>query len=136
MRHLILAAVLAGLVVPGAAHAGAISLRVSSDDGAGHRRSATLTCSADGRRATGFLRHRDPVRLCRRAARLRAFLASSPDPARVCTEIYGGADTALIAGTIGGTRVRRAFGRADGCQLADWDRARALLPHPAGVGVR
>ncbi|MFL5820495.1 MAG: hypothetical protein ACJ76S_07425 [Solirubrobacteraceae bacterium] len=89
---------------------------------------ATLNCRTGMQRATGFLARHSAALLCRRARLLRSFLASIPDPRRLCSQIYGGPDRALIAGTIGGIRIGRHFARTDGCKTSDWNRARLLLP--------
>jgi hypothetical protein len=65
-------------------------------------------------------------------ARLRATsltprdLAATP-PGRACTEIYGGPQTATIKGTLKGEPVDARFSRTDGCQIARWQRVRAVL---------
>jgi hypothetical protein len=110
-----------------------VSLSITHSAGGADRAGATLTCRAGLARATGFLARRSTPLLCRRARVLRAFLASPPDPGRVCTQVYGGPDRALIRGRIGTTSIRRRFGRADGCQIADWTRASLLLPPPTGT---
>ena len=49
-----------------------------------------------------------------------------PDVA--CTEIYGGPATATVIETVDGTVTRRArFSRINGCEIARWDEAEALL---------
>jgi hypothetical protein len=51
---------------------------------------------------------------------------------RVCTEIYGSADTAAIVGSLDGTDVSTQVNRNDGCGINDWDVVlAALLPPPA-----
>jgi hypothetical protein len=118
------------ILAPASAQAGAISLRITASDGAGHHRAATLRCDSDGPRTTGFLRGRDAAKLCRRAYALKRFLSSAPDTDRACTEIYGGPDRARVRGFIQNADVDRRFGRADGCEIADWDVAQRLLPRP------
>ena len=56
-----------------------------------------------------------------------------PDRGRVCSQVYGGPDRALVRGRIGASSIRRWFGRADGCQIADWRRTGLLLPRPRGA---
>jgi hypothetical protein len=113
-----------------------VNLRIRADDGAGTIRTARLTCDSEGPRATGFLRGRDAERLCRRAYTLERFLSRPPEAARACTEVYGGPDRARVRGNVRGGQVDRRFGRADGCEIADWDRARLLLPRPVGAAGR
>lgn len=94
---------------------------------------ATLACGSGHERVTGFLARRSAALLCARARALRAFLAAGPDRGRVCSQVYGGPDRALVRGRIGASSIRRWFGRADGCQIADWRRAGLLLPRPRGA---
>ena len=91
---------------------------------------ATLTCDSGRVRVTGFLMRRSAAVLCLRARVLRRFLAGAPERGRLCSQVYGGPDRALIRGRIGTTSIHRWFGRADGCQIADWRRAGLLLPRP------
>ena len=46
---------------------------------------------------------------------------------RVCTAIYGGPSVARVTGTLRGDRVDERFSLEDGCQIARWERNRALL---------
>jgi hypothetical protein len=110
----------------------AVALSVAYAAGT-ERAGATLTCRAGADRVTGFLTHRSAAVLCARARVLRAFLAAGPDRGRVCSQVYGGPDRALVRGRIGASSIRRWFGRADGCQIADWSRAGPLLPRPRGT---
>jgi hypothetical protein len=133
VRRILVLLLAAGAVAPPVAMAGAVNLRMSYRDGAGHQRHATLTCDSDGPRATGYLRHRNATKLCARAYALEPFLSSPPDRDRACTEIYGGPDRARIRGNVRGAAVDRRFSRTDGCEIADWDTAQKLLPRPRGV---
>jgi hypothetical protein len=57
-----------------------------------------------------------------------------PIPAdAVCTEIYGGPQTATITGTWRGTPVDLELSRVDGCRISQWDALGPLLPGPVGV---
>jgi hypothetical protein len=49
---------------------------------------------------------------------------------RVCTAIYGGPAVARVTGTLRGERVNAEFSLEDGCQIARWERNRALLGPP------
>src|SRR5918992_5286096 len=44
-----------------------------------------------------------------------------------CTAIYGGPSVARVTGTLRGERVDERFSLEDGCQIARWERNRALL---------
>ena len=124
---------LLGLALPATASAGAVHLRFTYGDGAGHRKKAELICDGNGYRAFGYLRHRNATKLCNRAYRLEEWLGSTPPKDRVCTEIYGGPDHARVRGYVRGTQVDRRFNRANGCGIADWNRAQRLLPKPVGA---
>lgn len=60
------------------------------------------------------------------AAMARPFRPVPPDA--VCTQVFGGPQRALVAGTLRGRRVRARFARNDGCEIARWDRVRFLFP--------
>jgi hypothetical protein len=49
-----------------------------------------------------------------------------------CTEIYGGPATATVTGTLRGIRIDASFSRANGCEIARWDRAEKLLGRVPG----
>lgn len=106
----------------------AVQLTVVHDDGSGRRTSGTLTCRGTDRRAEGALEGRAAVsELCARARGIAGLLTSQPDKGRHCTQIYGGPQTALVTGTIGGERVHRRFSRTNGCEIAEFRRAAGLL---------
>jgi hypothetical protein len=56
--------------------------------------------------------------------------ARVPDDA-LCTEIYGGDDTATVSGTLRGIPVDASFSRVNGCEIDRWDALFPLLPEPA-----
>ena len=108
--------------------AGGIELAIRFDGGAGKQETALLTCRANVQRAGGFLDGKAPVsELCAKARSLQPLLTAPPDKDRVCTQIYGGPETAHVTGTIDGEKVDRRFTRTNGCELADFDAASALL---------
>lgn len=64
---------------------------------------------------------------CAAAADLRpADLAPVPDDV-ACTELFGGPQTATIAGTLDRERVEARFSRVNGCEIARWDKVAPLL---------
>jgi len=65
--------------------------------------------------------------LCAQARSLGELLTTQPAKDRMCTQIYGGPQTARVTGTIDGERVDRRFTRTNGCEVADFERAAALL---------
>jgi hypothetical protein len=99
------------------AHGGAASvdlvITVTSPQGT---RETALECDASAR-----------SQRCETARRLAGFLAKQPPRDRVCTQIFGGPETAHVRGTIGDRRIDRRFSKTNGCEIADWQRAEALL---------
>lgn len=61
-------------------------------------------------------------------------LVAGPAEDRICTEQYGGPDTATITGTIDDQPVDTVVDRVNGCGIADWDELLAGLVPPA-LGV-
>jgi hypothetical protein len=105
-----------------------LTVHYTGASGAGHV--AHLRCRGDSARADGFLRTAGPATACRRARRIAAFLASRPDPTRICTQIYGGRRRAHVTGTIGTRPIDRRLKRTNGCEIDDWQRAVPLVPRP------
>jgi len=62
-------------------------------------------------------------------------LAPTPDD-RMCTQLYGGAQTATVTGTWQGDPVEADFSRTDGCEIARWDALVPLLPKVTGAGAQ
>jgi hypothetical protein len=107
-----------------------VRLTVTFSREPGARHVAHLRCTGRSARADGFLHRVGARRACATARRLATFLAGRPPAHRACAQIFGGPERALVTGTIGDRRVRRAFSRTDGCKTADWRRAMPLLPRP------
>jgi hypothetical protein len=100
----------------------AIELRVDffpKEAGAGGE-SATLTCDPVGGT------HPRPGEAC-------AALDTHPEapdavpPDAVCTQIYGGDETATVTGVVHGQDVDASFNRTNGCEIARWDALAPLL---------
>ena len=83
------------------------------------RRETALECEASARSPH-----------CEAARRLAPFLAAQPPDDRICTQIYGGPETARVRGTIGNRLIDRRFSKVNGCAIADWRRAEPLLAVP------
>lgn len=82
----------------------------------GEVRTATLTCDPDGGS------HPDPAGAC--DALLEHEDALAPVAGDVaCTQIYGGNQAA----TLSGSGVNASFSRANGCEIARWDKLAPLL---------
>ncbi|NEK96151.1 hypothetical protein GCU67_18555 [Modestobacter muralis] len=73
----------------------------------------------------------DPAAAC-------AQLSGQPDPFAalsgdtMCTQLFGGPQTARVSGRWAGEPVDLELSRTDGCRIAQWDRLGALLPGPTG----
>ena len=80
----------------------------------------TLTCEPAGGD------HPDAEAACRALAATREPFAPVPADA-LCTQQYGGPQTATVRGTYRGQPVDLALSRVDGCRIAQWDALRALL---------
>lgn len=81
----------------------------------------TLTCEPTGGT------HPDAAQAC-------ADLAKAPKPFAplptdmICTQMFGGPQTATVSGTYRGEAVRLELSRSDGCRIAQWDSLGAVLP--------
>jgi hypothetical protein len=97
-------------------------LTIVVDDGKGTKTTWHLTCSPAGGD------HPDPAKACAALAR-RGRIALAAVPAdQLCTQVYGGPQTARIMGTWQGEPVDVRLSRTDGCQIARWDALVGLLP--------
>ena len=108
-----------------AAGGGELTVTVDLGDGSAPA-TWTLTCAPPGGS------HPAPEQAC-------AALASAKDPFApvprdmMCTEIYGGPQTATIKGTWGGQMVIARYQRNNGCEIARWDRLEAVFQTKGGV---
>jgi len=103
-----------------------VDLRVEfRADGGSDPQIATLQCGPDAS-STGFLAGRANA-VCESVASHKTLLTEPPDPARPCTQIYGGPEVARVTGAVDSQRVDRGFTRADGCGIADWDKVKMLI---------
>ena len=94
-------------------------------DGAGKTSTWRLTCDPPGGS------HPDPKTACR-VLETNGAAALPPVPKdKVCTQIYGGPETATITGTWQGKKIVSRFARNDGCQISRWKLMEGLLP-PGG----
>ena len=111
---------------PGAAER-TLVVEVDAGDGGPPQR-WTLVC---GDEATG--EHPEPAAACARV--LRTDDPFAPPPADlVCTQLYGGPETARVTGTWDGDPVDVELSREDGCAIARWDSLVPLVPLVPGPG--
>ena len=80
----------------------------------------TLTCDPAGGD------HPDPEAACRSLAATAEPFAPVPADA-LCTQQYGGPQTATVRGTYRGQPVDVSLSRVDGCRISQWDALAALL---------
>jgi Subtilisin inhibitor-like len=89
----------------------------------------TWTLSCDPPAGT----HPDPTAAC--AAIDAAHDPFAPVPAdMMCTQVYGGPETATISGTWHGERVDASFKRTDGCEIARWGNLAAVFGGGSATG--
>jgi hypothetical protein len=53
----------------------------------------------------------------------------------MCSQIYGGPETATITGTALGRKINATYSRTDGCQVARWNTASAFFTFPGYTTV-
>ena len=101
-------------------------LTIVSDDGAGKTETWKLTCDPAGGT------HPDPQAACAALA-ARGATALPPVPEdMMCTQQYGGPQTAKITGTWKGQAVDATFSRTNGCEISRWNALKGLLPAASG----
>ncbi|HXH87261.1 MAG TPA: SSI family serine proteinase inhibitor [Gaiellaceae bacterium] len=131
MKRLFLLAVLLALAAPAAASAAGAELRVTywpEGRGSGTPLRWTLRCEPAG----GSLPRAADA--CRKLGAMSRPFAVPPKD-RVCTEIYGGPQEAIVAGTHAGRRIWIKLGRSNGCEIARFHRLRFLVPGFVGGGT-
>lgn len=96
---------------------------------------ATLTCGAHPL-ATGYLADRGLTGACIALNKLATASKKDTAPTQICTELWGGPQSLTITGTGPGTESashwRAHLDRSNGCQIAAFEAARALMPAAAG----
>ena len=94
---------------------------------------ATLACDGTAD-ATGFLRNAGRAACTATSDGVVGKVVAAQRRPRICTEEYGGPQTARITGTVDGKRVTVRVARSDGCGIADWEALRPLLGDPERQG--
>jgi hypothetical protein len=115
----------AAAVASGRAATGTTSLTVlywSDGPAGGPAERWTLRCGPAGGT------HPQAARACQRLAALGAAAFRPVRDDAVCTQVFGGPQTALVVGTYKGRRIWTRFNRKDGCQIARWNQHVPLLP--------
>ncbi len=102
-------------------------LTVKVDDGNGTTSTYALTCLPEGGD------HPDAKGACAAVATSGAEAFGPPPKNQMCTEQYGGPQTASVTGTLNGEPVTATFSRTDGCEIGRWEAMSALFGPVAGV---
>lgn len=100
---------------------GPVDLTAVVDDGAGTKTTYTLTCEPTGGDVA------QPEVACEQLSTTAALPLQPVDPDMMCTQVYGGPQTATVTGTINGEPVESTFSRVNGCEISRWDAMTALL---------
>lgn len=101
-------------------------LTVTVDQGDGKTETWTLTCDPTGGT------HPDAAKACAALAAKGEQAMPPVKPDMMCTQIYGGDQTATITGRWKGDAVNASFSRKNGCEISRWDALEGLLPGAAG----
>jgi hypothetical protein len=91
---------------------------------------ATLSCTGLAAAATGFLRERAPAACASAHGGVIQRVARDQRSRRVCSQVYGGPQSAHVTGTLDGKRIDLSVTRADSCGTADWRVLEPLLGDP------
>lgn len=97
-------------------------LTIVVDDGKGGKTTWRLTCSPGGGD------HPNPANACAVLAKHGRTALTSVPRDQLCTQVYGGPQTAHVTGTWQGKPVDLRLSRTDGCQIARWNALVGLLP--------
>jgi hypothetical protein len=76
--------------------------------------------------------HPDAAAACTHLAGLAAPFAPLPDD-MMCTEQYGGPETATVTGRWNGEPVDLRLSRTDGCRISQWESLGPVLPPVEGA---
>jgi hypothetical protein len=94
---------------------------------------ATLECDGTAR-ATGFLAKAAGPACAAVRNGVLATVTRTQKAGQLCSQIYGGPQTAHITGTANGKQVNLRVDRTDGCGVADWQALEPLLGAPDRTG--
>ena len=97
-------------------------LSIIVDDGSGTTTTWQLSCDPPGGT------HPDPRAACQALEANGATALPAVPKDRICTQVYGGSQTATITGTWRGARVRSRLSLRNGCEIARWKMLEGLLP--------
>lgn len=100
---------------------GPADLTVVVDDGAGNTVTRTLTCEPAGGDVEA------PQAACDQLDAVGTAVFAGVPADTMCTQVYGGPQTATVTGSVGGGQVQATFSRVNGCEIERWDALSALL---------
>lgn len=75
----------------------------------------------------------DPSAACDVLATNGDLIMAEPADGAMCTQLYGGPETAVVTGTLDGKAVNASFSRENGCAIDRWAMFEPLLGTPGGV---
>lgn len=106
-------------------------------DPGGSTVSYVIRCDADGASVSGDAQI-DAAAACSALARpaVQNRLIGGPSPEQVCTQVYGGPQTAMLSGTLERQSVNTVVTRDDGCGIGDWDNLLKDILLPVSRGPR
>jgi hypothetical protein len=106
----------------------ATSLTITVDLGDGSTAQEwTLTCDPPGGT------HAQPEAACAALLDLDPTVFDPIPANQVCTQIYGGPETATVQGPWNGEDLDASFARNNGCEIARWDAVAGLFPAMGGT---
>ncbi len=107
-------------VSPNASPADELTITVHS--GSGDTSQWRLTCDPPGGT------HPDPARACRVLESVGDSALPAVPKDLMCTQIYGGPETATITGTWRGKQIDSRLSRTNGCEISRWNALTGVLP--------
>ncbi len=97
-------------------------LTIVVDDGSGTKTTWQLSCDPAGGT------HPDPEAACQALTEHGETALPAVPKDQMCTQQYGGPETATITGTWQGKPVNSTLSRKNGCEIARWDALKDCLP--------
>jgi hypothetical protein len=98
----------------------ALTITLIADDGVDPE-TYTLKCDPPGGD------HPQPAEACKALAAAGAKVFEPVAKDQVCTDLYGGPQTATVKGTYKGDEVDATFARTDGCEIDRWEQLGATF---------
>jgi hypothetical protein len=74
----------------------------------------------------------DPTAACAALTKNAATALPEPSKDTMCTQVFGGPQTAVLTGTWRGEPVNSRLNRKNGCEIARWEALVGLLPRVEG----